>query len=72
MNVGSQAFVRSALVAVAFVTAGCSGSTNEPSWAGRNQRVIDEHKIAGRTRDLPDVTVPMAVSYTHLTLPTKA
>jgi quercetin dioxygenase-like cupin family protein len=62
MNVGHQALTRWALLAVAFVTAGCSGNTNEPSWAGRNQRVVDEHKIAGRTRELPDVTVPMVLA----------
>jgi gluconolactonase len=51
-----------AAVAVALVAAGCSGNTNEPSWADRNQRVIDEHKIAGRTRDLPNVVAPMALA----------
>jgi gluconolactonase len=62
MIVVHQAFVRAALVALALTAAACSGSTNEPSWAGRNQRVIDEHKITGRTRELPGVSVPMALA----------
>jgi gluconolactonase len=37
--------------------AGCSSSA--PEWAERNQRVIDQGKITGRTRDLPAVSVPM-------------
>jgi hypothetical protein len=36
--------------------AACSRST--PEWAQRNQRVIDEFKITGRTRELPPVNVP--------------
>jgi hypothetical protein len=35
--------------------AGCS---NSPDWAQRNQRVIDEFKITGRTRELPAVNLP--------------
>jgi gluconolactonase len=31
------------------------------AWEARNQRVIDEHKITGRTRELPDVSVPMTL-----------
>jgi len=33
-----------------------------PSWADLNQRVIDEHKITGRARDLPPVFVPMGLA----------
>ncbi len=62
MIVVHQAFVRAALVALALGAAACSGSTNEPPWAGRNQRVIDEHKITGRARELPAVSVPMALA----------
>jgi gluconolactonase len=40
-----------------------SGCANErPSWADRNQQVIDTHKVTGRTRELPKVTIPMALS----------
>ena len=38
------------------VASGCADDS--PSWAARNQQVIDEHKITGRTRDLPRVSVP--------------
>jgi gluconolactonase len=41
------------------VLAGCS--RNEPSWAERNQRVVDEHQVAGRMRELPRVAVPVAL-----------
>jgi gluconolactonase len=42
------------------LAAGCSGTN--PEWAGRNQRVIDQHKITGRTRQISAVAVPMALS----------
>ena len=52
--------------------AGCSGSA--PEWAAKNQRVIDQHKVTGRTRDLPAVTVPNVlapgVPVENATLPT--
>jgi len=35
---------------------GCTDNT--PSWADRNRRVIDEHHVTGRTRDLPPLSVP--------------
>ena len=44
----------------AAAAASCSGS--EPGWSGRNQRVIDEHRVTGRTRELPRVTVPLALA----------
>jgi gluconolactonase len=31
-------------------------------WADRNQRVIDDHKITARARELPRVSVPMALA----------
>jgi gluconolactonase len=37
---------------------GCS--RHEAPWSARNQSAIDQYQIKGRTRDLPDVTVPMA------------
>jgi gluconolactonase len=61
MNRVHQAFVRVALVAAAFAAA-CSGSTNGPPWAARNQRAIDEHRITSRERELPRVAVPMALA----------
>src|SRR5688500_19971063 len=41
----------------AVMAAGCS--SGEPEWVQRNQRVIDEFKVTGRTRELPDVRVPL-------------
>jgi gluconolactonase len=49
-----------AALLMAAAAAGCSGGT--PAWADRNQRVIDEHQVAGRTRELPRVTVPLALA----------
>ena len=45
---------------VGLLTVGCAGG--KPDWADRNQRVIDEHKITGRTRELPNVAVPLALT----------
>ena len=47
------------LLLLPLVVLGCADDS--PSWAARNQQVIDEHKIAGRTRDLPRVSVPMVL-----------
>ena len=40
--------------------AGCGHP--ESSWTARNQRVIDEHTVTGRTRELPPVSVPLALA----------
>ena len=48
-----------ALLGVSLLVAGCSRSA--PEWEERNQRVIDQHKITGRTRELPPVNVPMTL-----------
>lgn len=48
------------LILFALVVSGCART--EPPWAERNQRVIDEHKVTGRSRDVPPVTVPMALT----------
>ena len=48
------------LAGLALLIAGCSGG--QPQWADRNQRVVDQHKLTARTRDLPRVTVPMALA----------
>src|SRR5688500_9852431 len=36
--------------------AACSGGT--PSWSDRNQQVIDQYNVTGRTRELPPMSVP--------------
>ena len=48
------------LILLALAAAGCADE--RPSWTARNQRVIDERKISGRTRDLPRVSVPMILT----------
>jgi gluconolactonase len=60
---------RVTLVALTVLIAGCSngagsGGTSDAAapWRAANQKVIDQHKIAGRERALPDVTVPMALA----------
>ncbi len=52
--------LRCALTLFLLIAAGCA--SGKPPWADRNQRVIDEHKITGRTRDLPRVSVPMVLA----------
>jgi gluconolactonase len=45
--------------------AACSrtgGSDDGAAWRDVNQRVIDQHTIGGRERDLPDVDVPMTLA----------
>jgi len=51
---------RSAAYLLLFLAAGCTDS-RQP-WADRNHRVIEEHGITGRTRDLPRVSVPMVLA----------
>jgi gluconolactonase len=46
-------------LAGALSVAACSSGA--PEWAQRNQRVIDEFKITGRTRELPSVRVPVSL-----------
>src|SRR5215217_4841672 len=60
MNSVRRACRGCALVLLPFVAAACA--SDKPSWADRNQRVIDEHKITGRTRELPRVSVPMVLA----------
>src|SRR4051794_13288385 len=60
MNLARETSRRGALSLFLLIVAGCaSGKT---PWADRNQRVIDEHKITGRTRDLPAVKLPMVLA----------
>jgi gluconolactonase len=52
-----------ALAGLTVPAASCSSSSgDEPSWRDLNQRVIDENTVTGRTRELPDVTVPMLLA----------
>jgi gluconolactonase len=46
-------------LAGALLLAACTSST--PEWAQRNQRVIDEFKVTGRTRELPSVNLPASL-----------
>src|SRR5688572_6099112 len=48
------------LAGLTIALAGCS--SDEPQWRDLNQRVIDENKVTGRTRELPDVNVPMVLA----------
>ena len=49
-------------VCLATVLSVAACSRGEPEWAERNTRVIDEFKITGRTRELPDVRVPLSLT----------
>jgi gluconolactonase len=54
-----------ALAGLTFVLAACSSDgpgDNDRGWRDVNRRVIEEHKVTGRTRELPDVTVPMLLA----------
>ena len=59
MNAPCRGYLGVSLACVLFV-AGCS--SGGPEWAERNQRVIDEFKITGRTRELPEVRVPVSLT----------
>jgi gluconolactonase len=45
---------------LAMVAIGCSD--DRPEWADRNDRVIEQFQITGRTRDLPSVNVPLLLA----------
>jgi gluconolactonase len=53
-----------ALAGMTLVVTGCSrdSRSNQPSWGDVNQRVIAENKVTGRSRELPDVRVPMLLA----------
>ena len=59
MSAVRRARVPAAAVALALAAAACSNTG--PEWASRNQKVIDQHQVTGRTRELPPVAVPMAL-----------
>jgi len=48
------------VVGIACAIAGCSN--HDAPWSARNQSVIDQYQIKGRTRDIPEVQVPMALA----------
>jgi gluconolactonase len=56
MRVARRASLRAALGGLFIVVGGCSIDT--APWHAVNQRVIDANRVTGRTRELPDVTVP--------------
>jgi hypothetical protein len=60
MNCRRRAWGLWVLVLLPVLSAGCAD--DKPSWVDLNQRVIDEHKVTGRTRDLPRVSVPMVLA----------
>ena len=60
MKPAPGACVRVLLLLLPLGVSGCADDS--PSWAARNQQVIGEHKITGRTRDLPRVSVPMVLT----------
>src|SRR5690606_954952 len=48
------------LMLLPVIAAGCGGDTS--SWAGRNSRLVETHKLAGRTRELPPLSVPTVLA----------
>src|SRR5436190_5924471 len=50
-------YFRAGAAVLALTLAGCS-SSNEPQWAAANKKVIEQAKVTGRTRELPNVNVP--------------
>jgi gluconolactonase len=54
------ACLRATLVGLTVAMAGCARDS-QPAWEELNQRVIDQHKITGRARALPAVSVPMTL-----------
>jgi gluconolactonase len=68
MKLSRSTCVLAAITGLTLLVAACSNgagsvrSSDDASWREANQRVVDQHKIAGRERDLPDVSVPMTLS----------
>ena len=56
--------VLSVVAAATCLLAACSseGGSDGAAWRDVNQRVVDQHKIGGRERELPDVSVPMTLA----------
>lgn len=55
-----RVWVRRLPVVLLVVCAGCAD--DEPSWVDLNDRVVAEHEVTGRTRELPRVSVPMVLA----------
>src|SRR5688572_14128093 len=67
MNLSRSACVRAALATLTIVVAACSinggpGGASDEAWREANQRVIDQHKVSGREREVPGVRVPMTLA----------
>jgi gluconolactonase len=61
MNVARNLCYRFCLLVLASVVAGCSSASSNPPWAAVNKTVIEQSNVTGRTRELPQVRVPMAL-----------
>jgi gluconolactonase len=59
MNYTKRGIGLAAFAGIFLAITGCS--SNDPPWKARNQAVIKEHNLTGRTRKLPTVTVPLAL-----------
>lgn len=65
MNVSRSLCARAAIAGLAIVAGACSGvggSNDGAAWRDVNQRVIDQQKVVGRERAVPDVAVPMTLA----------
>ena len=66
MNLSRSRPVRAALATLTIAVAACSsnggGGASGEAWREVNQQVIDQHKVGGRERELPAVTVPMTLA----------
>jgi gluconolactonase len=65
MNLPRTARILGVIAGATLLAAACSGSGGPDDgavWREVNQRVIDQHKIGGRDRDLPNVSVPMTLA----------
>src|SRR5688572_16508936 len=60
MNVMRSGYSRAGLAVLALAVSGCS--SDAPPWASVNQSVIDQAKVTGRTRELPELSVPMVLA----------
>ena len=62
MNLSGSLRLRAVIAGLTLVAAACSGGSSDEAWREVNQRVIDQHKVGGRERDLPGVSVPMTLA----------
>jgi len=63
MNFPRKRFFQLGSVFLPLLIFGCSTlSTGAPEWAATNKKVIEDSKVSGRTRELPPVKVPTALS----------